>query len=51
MTQSMIGLVVVVAALLVIAFVFARRYRHAHPQETMTQWLDAHHMGWLHHRH
>ena len=51
MTQSMTSLIVGLAALLVIAFVFARRYRHAHREETMTQWLDAHHMGWIRHRH
>ncbi len=51
MTQSMISFVVGLAALLVIAFVFARRYRQDHPEETMGQWLDAHHMSWMHHRH
>jgi hypothetical protein len=51
MTQSLMSFVVALAALLVIAFVFARRYRQAHPDETMTQWLDAHHMGWIHPRH
>ncbi|REG48515.1 hypothetical protein B0G80_4745 [Paraburkholderia sp. BL6669N2] len=51
MTQSMIGFVVGLAILLVIAFVFARRYMHAHPEETVTQWLDAHHMSWIHHKH
>jgi len=50
MIQSMTSFVVGLAVLLVIAFVFAR-YMHAHPEETMTRWLDAHHMGWIHHKH
>ncbi|SMG34718.1 hypothetical protein [Paraburkholderia susongensis] len=51
MTQSMIGFLVAVAVLLAAAFVFARRYMRAHSGESMSQWLDAHHMGWMHHRH
>jgi hypothetical protein len=51
MTQSMMGFLVGVAVLLAVAFVFVRRYMRAHPGESMGQWLDAHHMGWMHHRH
>jgi energy-converting hydrogenase Eha subunit G len=51
MTQSMISLVVGLAVLLAVAFVFVRRYMRAHPGESMTQWLDAHHMGCMHHKH
>ncbi len=51
MTQAMISFVVGLAILLAVAFVFARRYMRAHPGESMTQWLDAHHMGWMHHKH
>jgi hypothetical protein len=56
MTQSMIGVVVVLAVLIVIAGVLGRRYRREHPQDNvagprMRQWLDAHHVHWPRHRH
>ncbi|MGF6781112.1 hypothetical protein [Paraburkholderia sp. GAS334] len=51
MTQSVISFVVGLAIVLAVAFVFARRYMRAHPAESMAQWLDAHHMGWMHHKH
>jgi hypothetical protein len=56
MTQSMIGLVVVLAVLIVIAGVLGRRYRQEHPEENvaaerMREWLDSHHLHWPHHRH
>ncbi|WP_188131184.1 hypothetical protein WN982_21430 [Paraburkholderia sp. IMGN_8] len=51
MTQSMISFVVGLAVLLVVGFMLARRYMRDHPGEGMVQWLDAHHMGWLHHKH
>jgi hypothetical protein len=56
MTQSMIGFVVGLAVLIVIAAVLGRRYRREHPEnpgDTMRvrDWLDSHHMSWLHHRH
>jgi hypothetical protein len=51
MTQSMIGFVVGLAVLLTIAFMLVQRYARDHKGETMVQWLDAHHMGWMHRRH
>jgi len=52
MTQSMIYFVVGLAVLLAAAFMVAQRYRRDHPAEGMTQWLDSHHMGWMHrHKH
>jgi len=39
-----------VAILLAVgAFRLARRYMRDNQGEGMTQWLDAHHMGWMHH--
>ncbi|WP_175585732.1 hypothetical protein [Caballeronia cordobensis] len=54
MTQSMIGLVVGLAILIVVAFVLAGRDRREHPSATdgrIGRWLDSHHMGWMHRRH
>jgi len=56
MTQSMIGFVVGLAVLIGIAGMLGRRYRRDHPENSggaarMHEWLDAHHMSWLHHRH
>ena len=52
MTQSMIYLVVGLAVALVAVLLVAQRYRRDHRGERMTQWLDSHHMGWLHqHKH
>ncbi|CAD6559950.1 hypothetical protein LMG28727_06988 [Paraburkholderia kirstenboschensis] len=52
MTQSMISFVVGLAVLLVAGFMVAQRHRHDHPEEGMVQWLDSHHMGWIHrHKH
>ena len=51
MSQSMISFWVGLAVVLIIAFVLARRYRVEHPGEGMGQWLDAHHMGWMHRKH
>jgi hypothetical protein len=48
MISFLVGLAVVLA---VAAYLSARHYRREHPGESMTQWLDAHHMGWMHHRH
>jgi hypothetical protein len=55
MSQSMMGLVVGLAVLLVIAVVLGHRYRQEHPEESgrgvrMRQWLDSHHVHWPHHR-
>lgn len=38
------------AVLLVAGFMVAQQYRRDHPEERMTEWLDSHHMGWLHRR-
>lgn len=51
MTQSMISFVVGLAVLLVVGFMLARRYMRDQPGEGMVQWLDAHHMRWLHQKH
>jgi hypothetical protein len=51
MTQSTIGFVVALIALLLVAFMQARRYRRDHPGEGIGQWLDTHHMSWMHRRH
>lgn len=56
MTQSMIGFFIGLAVLIGIAGVLGRRYRRDHPENSgnavrMHEWLDAHHMSWLHHRH
>ncbi|MCP3708684.1 hypothetical protein M3I54_17070 [Paraburkholderia sp. CNPSo 3274] len=51
MSQSMIGVVVGLVVLVVVAFALARRYTVEHPGEGVTQWLDAHHMRWMHRKH
>jgi hypothetical protein len=51
MTQSMIIFVVGLAVLLVLAFMLARRYMRNHKGDETIQWLDAHHMGWMHRKH
>jgi len=51
MSQSMISWLVGLAAALVVAFAIVRRYRGEHPGASMGQWLDAHHMSWMHRRH
>jgi hypothetical protein len=51
MAQSMISFVVGLAVLLVVAFVLAQRYMRDHKGDEMVQWLDAHHMGWMHRKH
>jgi hypothetical protein len=51
MTESMISFVVGLAVVLVVAVIMARRYMRDHKGEGLSQWLDAHHMGWMHHRH
>ncbi|BAO92833.1 hypothetical protein [Caballeronia cordobensis] len=51
MTQSMISFVVGLAVLLVVAFMLAQRYMRDHNGDEMAQWLDAHHMGWMHRKH
>ncbi|MFM0341954.1 hypothetical protein [Paraburkholderia fungorum] len=47
MISFVVGLVVVLA----VTVMLARRYMRDHHSERMTQWLDTHHMGWMHHRH
>jgi len=51
MSQSLIGWVVGCASVAVVAFALARRYKSEHPYEGMRQWLDSHHMGWMHRKH
>ncbi|GAB6851455.1 hypothetical protein [Paraburkholderia kururiensis] len=51
MTQSMISVVVGLAVLLVVAFMLAQRYMRDHKGDKMVQWLDGHHMGWMHRKH
>jgi hypothetical protein len=47
----MISFVVGLAVVLAVAVMLARRYMRDHPGERVAQWLDTHHMGWMHHRH
>jgi hypothetical protein len=52
MTQTVIQLWVGLALLLFAVVTAAQLYRSSHPEEGMSQWLDAHHMGWMHrHKH
>ncbi|CAD6560846.1 hypothetical protein LMG27952_07265 [Paraburkholderia hiiakae] len=51
MTQSMISFWVGLVVLVVIAMTLSRRYRRDHPGESLNQWLDAHHMNWMHRKH
>ncbi|WP_185640760.1 hypothetical protein [Burkholderia sp. Bp9142] len=51
MTQSMIAFVVGLAVILVVAFMLAQRYMRDYKGDAMVQWLDAHHMGWMHRKH
>jgi hypothetical protein len=52
MTQSMIQILVGLALLLFAGVTAAQLYRSSHPKEGIAQWLDSHHLGWLHsHRH
>jgi hypothetical protein len=48
MTQSMIGVVVGCAVVAIFTVALARRYQSEHPGEGMVQWLNSHHMGWMH---
>ena len=51
MSQSMIGFWVALVALLIVALMVVQRYRREHKAEEVNQWLDAHHMGWMHRKH
>jgi hypothetical protein len=51
MTQSMIGFLVGLVVLVVVAMALSRRYRREHPGESVSQWLDTHHMSWMHRKH
>ena len=51
MAQSMISVWVGLVVLVVVAWALSRRYRHEHPGESLNQWLDAHHMSWMHRKH
>ena len=51
MTQSMISFWVGLVVLVVVALALSSRYRRDHPGESLSAWLDTHHMRWLHRRH
>lgn len=51
MTQSLIGWVVGSIAVVVVGVALTRRYQVEHPGAGMVQWLDSHHMGWIHRKH
>ncbi|WP_175964990.1 hypothetical protein [Burkholderia sp. BCC0322] len=51
MTQSMIGWVVGLAVIAVVAVALARRFQSEHPGMHVVQWLDSHHLGWMHRKH
>ncbi|MCA8217583.1 hypothetical protein LGN20_27110 [Burkholderia cepacia] len=51
MTQSMIGWVVGLAVVAVVAVALARRYQSEHSSKEVVQWLDSHHLGWIHRKH
>jgi hypothetical protein len=56
MTQSMIGFVIGLAVMIGAAGMLGRRYRRDHPENPdgavrMREWLDTHHMSWLHQKH
>ncbi|MEM5327814.1 hypothetical protein VSR34_14605 [Paraburkholderia sp. JHI2823] len=52
MTQSMIGFWVGLVVLVVVAMALSRRfYRREHHGESLNQWLDTHHMSWMHRKH
>ncbi|HIH2747047.1 TPA: hypothetical protein ACYLN4_002791 [Burkholderia lata] len=51
MTQSMIGWVVGFAVVAVVAVALARRYQSEHSSMEVVQWLDSHHLGWIHRKH
>ncbi|WP_169739144.1 hypothetical protein [Paraburkholderia nodosa] len=51
MTQSMISFWVGLVVLVVVAMAISRRYRREHPEESLNQWLDTHHMRWMHRKH
>jgi hypothetical protein len=50
MTQSMIGFIVAIVALLIAGFMVARRYGRDHPAAGTTRWLDTHHINWMSHK-
>ncbi|MCG5078868.1 hypothetical protein [Paraburkholderia tagetis] len=51
MSQSMIGFVVGLVVLAIVAFALIRRYMVDHPDESVIQWMDSHHMRWMHRKH
>ncbi|WGS44971.1 hypothetical protein LFL97_30810 [Burkholderia sp. JSH-S8] len=51
MTQSMIGWVVGIVVIAVVAVALARRYQSEHSSMEVVQWLDSHHLGWMHRKH
>ena len=51
MSQWMIGFVVGLVVLAFAAFALVRRYMVEHPGESLNQWMDSHHMQWMHRKH
>ncbi|MCA8296861.1 hypothetical protein BLA9940_05476 [Burkholderia aenigmatica] len=51
MTQSMVGWVVGLAVVAVVAVALVRRYQSEHPSMEVVQWLDSHHLSWMHRKH
>jgi uncharacterized membrane protein YdcZ (DUF606 family) len=51
MTQSMISFWVGLVVLVVIALALSSSYRRDHPEESLSHWLDTHHMRWMHRKH
>jgi hypothetical protein len=51
MSQSMIGFVVGLTVFAIVAFALVRRYMVDHPDESVIQWMDSHHMRWMHRKH
>ncbi|MBB5448395.1 hypothetical protein OKW43_007502 [Paraburkholderia sp. WC7.3g] len=51
MTQSMISVWVGIVVIAVVASALSRRYRRDHPEESVSHWLDTHHMSWMHRKH
>ncbi|CAN0619003.1 conserved protein of unknown function [Burkholderia multivorans] len=51
MSQSMIGLVIGLVVLVAVVVALVSRYRAEHPGEGVSQWMDSHHMRWMHRKH
>jgi uncharacterized membrane protein YdcZ (DUF606 family) len=51
MAQSMISFWVGLVVLVVVAWALSGRYRRDHPEQSLSHWLDTHHLGWMHRKH